>query len=39
MSERGHEIRTTLPGMDLPETVPTLTKGEETWLEGACMRS
>jgi hypothetical protein len=34
MSERGHEIRATLPGMDLPETVHSLTEGEERWLEG-----
>jgi cephalosporin-C deacetylase-like acetyl esterase len=39
MSERGQEIRTTLPGMDLPETVQALTKCEENWLEGACTRS
>ena len=29
MSERGHEIRATLPGMDLPETVHLLTEGEK----------
>ena len=34
MSERGHPIQSTLPGMDLPDTVHTLTEREEGWLAG-----